>query len=150
MKPITAHDCDILARTVYGEARGGILAEQIAVASVILNRAKQAAAGFRQHQFGDGSIAGACLAPAQFSCWLAADPNRAKLLAATLDDPAYRMAMLAACGTADMRLGFLDPTQGCLFYYAPASMRPPGARPPWEKPEHFFGMIGRQKFYRSD
>jgi len=67
------HHLDILARTLYGEARGeyakygpGAL---IAVANVILNRLK------RGGKYGK-TLTEVCLKSRQFSCWDREDPNR--------------------------------------------------------------------------
>jgi N-acetylmuramoyl-L-alanine amidase len=67
------NDTEILAKTIYGEARGefnkleGGLASLIAVANVVMNRVKK---GF----FGN-SIEKVCLKPWQFSCWNRNDSN---------------------------------------------------------------------------
>ena len=55
-------DLEILAKTLWGEIRGGTDDQVRNVAHVILNRHF---AGYRSN----GSIAGACLAHKQFSCW---------------------------------------------------------------------------------
>jgi N-acetylmuramoyl-L-alanine amidase len=67
-------DIDVVARTLYGEARGEGKQGMIAVACVIVTRAMIAAeyvdANGKPHPlFGDGSLASACQAPLQFSCW---------------------------------------------------------------------------------
>ncbi len=59
-------DSEALFLTIVGEARGEPVEGQIAVANVILNRAKKR----RQ------SIKEVCLAHNQFSCWNYDDPNR--------------------------------------------------------------------------
>ncbi|MDR0406967.1 MAG: cell wall hydrolase [Holosporales bacterium] len=69
---ISLEDVDILARTVYGEARGEFaktgIAALIAVANVIFNRGQR-------KTFWGGSIRDICLQPQQFSCWNVQDPN---------------------------------------------------------------------------
>ena len=113
---ITGHDIDILARTIYGEARGEPLEGQIAVAWVVRNRATLAD---HRRQFGIGTLASACQAPWQFSCWNENDPNRQKLFAVDLNDPIFRRCYFAALGVVDVDYGFAyDPTHGALFYYA--------------------------------
>jgi hypothetical protein len=99
--PQTRDDLIIAAKTCYAEARGEILAGQIAVLRVIKNRADYAARykarNGRDHVlFGDGSAASACqkynmsrgVAVYQFTSWSPTDPNRAKLDALSADDPA--------------------------------------------------------------
>ncbi|MDR2417292.1 MAG: cell wall hydrolase [Holosporales bacterium] len=70
---ISLEDIDILARTIYGEARGEFsstgMAALIAVANVVLNRSKK-------KSFWGGTIRDICLQPKQFSCWNLKDPNR--------------------------------------------------------------------------
>ncbi|MES2252810.1 MAG: cell wall hydrolase, partial [Pseudomonadota bacterium] len=78
----TMGDIDILARTIYGEARGeygrvdGGLAALIAVGNVIVNRTQQ------QTWFGR-TVRDVCLKPYQFSCWNRNDPNLPKLMEVT-------------------------------------------------------------------
>jgi spore germination cell wall hydrolase CwlJ-like protein len=63
---------NILALTIWGEARGEAVEGRIAVACVIHNRLID---GRWAHGY-----AAVCQQPYQFSCWNESDPNRAKLL----------------------------------------------------------------------
>ena len=72
---VTEKDRDILARTLWGEARGESLAGQIAVAWTIRNRVKD---GKDKSWWGEG-YASVCQKPYQFSCWNRNDPNFAYL-----------------------------------------------------------------------
>ncbi|MCX7342716.1 MAG: cell wall hydrolase [Proteobacteria bacterium] len=91
---ITEADLMILARTIYGEARGelskpgGGMQSLEAVAWVVKNRALQ-------KRFGK-SISNVCLQPWQFSCWNQSDPNRPKLLSTNFDDKIFQTCFLAA------------------------------------------------------
>ena len=68
------NDKQLLALTIYGEARGERPIGQIAVGSVILERV--------DHRDWDGkTIQEVCLMPYQFSCYLPEDPNFPKLKA---------------------------------------------------------------------
>ncbi len=138
-------DIDTLARTVYGEARSEPLQGQIAVAHVVLNRYAQP--GWWTRQQGDGvpddTIEAACLDPWQFSCWNDGDPNRAKLEAATLADPALRRAMAVACAAVEGLEGFGDPTGGATHYHA-RSIRPDWDYEALSEPV----AIGAHHFYR--
>src|SRR5258707_1372853 len=67
------HDVLIAAKTIFGEARNQSIIGQIAVMWVIRHRAE------RRYGGEVGSVAKACLAPLQFSCWNEGDPNRALL-----------------------------------------------------------------------
>jgi hypothetical protein len=71
----TEKDRDILARTIFGEARGEGVAGQIAVAWTIRNRVND---GKDKSWWGEG-YAGVCQKPYQFSCWNKNDPNFAYL-----------------------------------------------------------------------
>ncbi len=68
---VSEKDRDILARTLWGEARGESLAGQIAVAWTICNRVND---GKAKSWWGEG-YAGVCQKPCQFSCWNKNDPN---------------------------------------------------------------------------
>jgi spore germination cell wall hydrolase CwlJ-like protein len=119
-------DAETLARTIYGEARGELYPGKIAVGCVIANRARLAASYMarkgRPHPlYGNGTLASACQAPWQFSCWNAGDPNRAKLLVVRLTDPVMAICVKAARSAA---LG-PDITKGSTHYYA-AGSEPPG------------------------
>lgn len=65
-------DVLILARTIFGEARGEPEDGQEAVAEVVLNRSKSGRY--------PSSVTEVCLQPSQFSCWNASDPNRKRII----------------------------------------------------------------------
>lgn len=66
-------DAQLLALTIYGEARGESTEGKIAVGSVILERV--------EHRDWDGkTIKEVCLKPWQFSCFNETDPNFPKLI----------------------------------------------------------------------
>ncbi len=106
---ITARDVDVLARTIYGEARGTSALGKKSVAHVILNRWRKAG------WWGD-TILRVCLMSKQFSCWNDGDVNRAKLMAVDLGDSVYRDCMYAALGA--IRDEGNDPTGGAMHYHA--------------------------------
>lgn len=72
---------DVLARTIWGEARNEGTRGMEAVACVVQNRVEIA----RKHQgyWWGNDVIQVCQKPFQFSCWNANDPNRAKLIAVT-------------------------------------------------------------------
>ncbi|MBC8157732.1 MAG: cell wall hydrolase, partial [Alphaproteobacteria bacterium] len=81
------HDeLDIMARTVWGEARGEDEIGKIAVAHVIKNRAKHP-------KWWGKTIMEVCLKPWQFSCWNKKDPNREKMDAVTTNDPTFKLCL---------------------------------------------------------
>lgn len=75
-------DQEIVAKTIYGEARGETHQGRIAVCNVIFNRAKTP-------RWWGTSPRACCLHPYQFSCWNEGDPNRVKIIAVTDEDPIY-------------------------------------------------------------
>lgn len=94
---------DVLARTLWGEARGEDRRGREMVANVIMNRVNlDLGRDGKPDWWGEGVIA-VCLMPFQFSCWLPRDPNRKKLLAVTEADPVFRecveIASAAIAGT---------------------------------------------------
>ena len=66
-------DLNVLAQTIWGEARQEGTKGMLAVGNVIKNRAEA-----NKKMFGQG-IRGVALKPKQFSCWNQGDPNRKKL-----------------------------------------------------------------------
>ena len=91
---ITNEDIDMLARTLYGEARGEPHQGRLLVAYVILNR-------WRTQYRGNRTIRDVCLDPWQFSCWNSNDPNRDKLLEVTLSNKVFRECYMAALEAID-------------------------------------------------
>ena len=87
-------EVDILARTIYGEARGEGLEGMEAVALVVINRVK-AKKWFTGYDLINGvkipSVAQTCLKRAQFSCWNKNDANYPLLKKISTDDKIFRM-----------------------------------------------------------
>ncbi len=128
------HDLEILARTVYGEARGETFEGQVAVARVIVNRWKSG------KWFAGGSIASTAVMPQQFSCWNPSDPNLVAMKTADLTDPRLRQAVQAAI--AALAGGGPPWIKGVTHYYA-ASIDEPA----WAKGHQPAGRIGDHIFY---
>ena len=91
------NEIDILARTIWGEARGEGSQGMQAVANVIQNRVKQGG-------WWGATFAEVCKKKSQFSCWNEGDPNHAKLLAVTMTDRDFvtARAIATAPSTAPM------------------------------------------------
>lgn len=134
---------EVLARTLYGEARGeyarldGGLSALIGVANVIINRAK------RKSWFGK-SVSEVCLKPYQFSCWNQADPNRPLLLNVSKDsDPLYATCLEVAEGALSGK--WPDLTKDSDHYYAVWMQRAPawslGAKPRVKLGQHLFFRV---------
>lgn len=131
---------DILARTLWGEARGESVRGIEAVAAIIVNRVRQAQARGGRYWWGN-SIEQVCQKPWQFSCWNDGDPNRAKLLAVTERDRTFRIclrvARRAVAGVLD------DPTRGATHYHTRAVL------PPWARHRLPSAEIGNHLFYND-
>ena len=96
---VTSSDLNLLARVVYGEARGEAYVGQVAVAAVALNRVESASF--------PNTIAGVVYQSGAFDCVADGQINL------TPDSTAVKAAQDALNGW--------DPTYGCLFYYNPAT-----------------------------
>lgn len=134
------NDLQVLSATIYGEARGEPLEGKQAVACVVLNRVAQSAG---RRQFGDGTIAGACLAPWQFSCWNENDPNRAVLLGIDFENPNDVLQSCIDVANAAMAGQLADPTNGALFYKVTSLPWPAD----WGLEVPPVATIGHQSFY---
>lgn len=138
-------DIDVVARTLYGEARGEGREGMVAVACVIVNRAIIADAYVDAHGedhplFGDGSLASACHAPLQFSCWNAKDPNLGVIKAVTVADPIFAMAKEIATQAENDELD--DITNHATHYFDKRMPSPPAwakcKTPCFEQGNHLF------------
>lgn len=136
---MTDPNVDILARTLYGEARGEGKAGMEAAANVILNRAALAS---KHPHFGDGTIAGACKAPWQFSCWNHNDPNLFIIDKITDADPVFAQCLEIASDAANGLLE--DNTNHATYYYARGSKEPP-----WAIDKEPCALIGRHIFFNN-
>lgn len=131
---------DILARTLWGEARGEPVRGIEAVAAIIVNRVKRTQERGGRYWWG-GTIEQVCQKPWQFSCWNDNDPNRAKLEAVNEKDRSFRIclrvARRAAAGVLD------DPTRGSTHYHTKTVF------PPWAKTRLPAAEIGNHLFYND-
>lgn len=126
-----ASELDILARTIWGEARGEGASGMAAVAAVIMNRVRSPA--------WPNTIRGVVLQPWQFSMWNKGDPNGAQAMAVTEADPAFRTALAVAVAA----MGGADPTGGANHYHADSVV------PKWASAMQKVGAIGNHIFYRG-
>lgn len=144
----TETDIEVLARTVFGEARGETMQGQIAVAYTVVHRAQIALAFKNQHGkphplFGDGSLASACKMPWQYSCWNQNDPTRARMVTVTANDPAYQRALYVAHAVVCGQIS--DALPGSTHYYNPDVV----AAPVWSAKARFMGSIGSHRFFKD-
>lgn len=132
-------EVDVMARTLWGEARSEGSAGMEAVANVIMNRVAVARANGGTYWWGDNVIT-VCQKPYQFSCWNPGDPNRAKMMATDDTDihfaTALRIARRAVYGNLP------DMTRGATHYHTVDIL------PFWAKGETPVFAIGRHKFYK--
>lgn len=126
----------IMARTLWGEARGEGVAGMTAVACVIMNRA-------RHPRWWGNTPDSVCTKPYQFSCWLPDDPNRAKLLAVTDTDAQFAEALDITARAIDGLVA--DVTGNADSYYALGT-----PQPVWAATAIHTATIGGQAFFRTE
>jgi len=131
---------EVLARTLYGEARGETLAGKEAVACVVLNRVARATARGGSYWWGR-DVVGVCLKPWQFSCWNTNDPNRAKLLAISEANRTFRTC-LSVAGRA-LAGAVEDKTAGATHYHTRT------VTPAWSRGRAPCAVIGGHLFYND-
>lgn len=134
-------DIDILARTIYGEARGefnkvnGGLAALIAVGNVVKNR-------FEARTWFGKTISEVCQKPFQFSCWNPGDANAEKISQPFITDPVFAICQKIAKQVLNDELP--DITKGSNHYFA--STMP--LAPRWAKGQRPVFTLGNHIFYR--
>ena len=136
----TEKERDILARTLWGEARGEGLAGQIAVAWTIRNRVND---GKAKSWWGEGYV-GVCQKPYQFSCWNRNDPNYA-YLSGVKRIPFRELAQAQIVADQVMKDNVPDPTGGATHYYATTIPNPPV----WAKGAKQTLKLGRHLFFKD-
>ncbi len=130
-------ETEILAKTLYGEARSEGLSGIEAVANVVMNRVRHAqkAGGF----WWGRSIKEVCLKPFQFSCWNPKDPNYSilnkDLSNDSLFDVCCRVAVRAIKGLLQ------DNTKGATHYHTL------NVNPSWASKLTPCAQIGQHLFY---
>lgn len=139
---------DIVARTLWGEARGEGQTGMHAVGCVIHNRAKiakhyYAIHGKRHPLFGDGGLIGVCRAPMQFSCWGRSDPNRVKLERVTDEDSDFEVALKIS---RHVYAGDLEPIVGGCTHYLTDTLYNSAACPSWAKAMKLYRVLGNHVF----
>jgi len=156
-------DVNILAQTIWGEARSHGANGMLAVGNVIKNRAEA-----NSRLFGQG-IRGVALKPKQFSCWNKGDPNRDHIkeilrydsLISRRQSPDgtpfdewfakfknsgnymdYKAWLLAKDIAQKIIAGVVsDPTNGAVYYHTTA------VKPVWRNKLHRVATIGNHVFY---
>lgn len=131
----------LLALTMWGEARSTGIDGMRAVGHVILNRANSS------RNFGD-SIKEVVWKAKHFSCWNPGDPNRAAMerISSMPESSAGKIRYRQAYKLAKDILSGRDPdnTHGALFYHTE------NIKPNWSPDEEPVARIGGHEFYRTD
>lgn len=144
-----ASDVRFMACTLYGECRGEPHEGQVAVAWVIRNRASRRR--FVTLPGTEGAVKAACLAPWQFSCWNANDPNMPLLrsMAEYAGQPKELVRLeVVALGVLEGRID--DPTNGGDHYHTITQPSWAKAWPPeWAPTMAECARFGGHVFYNS-
>ena len=142
----TEFDLEIMALTVWAEARGEGDEGMDAVAWVIRHRFENP--GWWSRQRGDGiaddTIAAVCLDPFQFSAWNPSDPNRQRLLnPVTKERSDYKLSK-AICEQVLFAPAEDDPVKGADHYCTKAVAR----YTRWARGRTPVKVIGNHQFYK--
>lgn len=129
---VNERDKDILARTMWGEARNQGERGMQAVANVVMNRTRSSR--------WPNTPADVCLQTWQFSAWNTGDPNRAKMQTVTVNDSRFRSAL--AIAEQALRGQLADITGGADHYHTN------GVAPYWSKGVSPVAVIGDHKFFK--
>ncbi len=133
---ITFADLEIMARTIFGEARSeGILGME-AVAAVIMNR-------YLDQRWPE-SLAEVCQQPNQFSCWNSNDVNRRHIVAVAFADENFRKAYAIAAATI---AGLVEDRTGGANHHLNPRLVSRAKWPTWAKDELKTVSIGNHDFY---
>ena len=127
-------DTKIMAKTIWGEARGESDEGKIAVGWVIRNRAEKP-------KWWGKTISGVCLKKWQFSCWNSNDPNANKI--ANLSDEELTPFILIAKSILD---GDVDDPTGKSTHYHVHGMK---NMPKWSEGKTPFIQIDHHDFYKE-
>lgn len=134
-----SHDVEILARTIYGEARGEATAGKIAVANVVINRFK------RRSWYSGDTIADTCTFCVngsryhQFSCWNTDDPTFRKVV----ETPAKALGECLEIAQKAVDGKLEDITHGSTHYHTL------NISPKWAEGHAPAAIIGNHKFYND-
>jgi N-acetylmuramoyl-L-alanine amidase len=143
-------DQTALIATLLGEAANEPVEGQIAVASVVRNRAKHP-------RWWGKTVRGVCVAKAQFSCWWESNANTDRVYA--LADALHRkqdatgpMSLVGqlhwiAAGVIDDMV--LDNTRGCDHYLTTALLKSDRC-PKWARGKAPVAVIGAHSFFRLE
>lgn len=141
LAPESARAIEVLARTLWGEARGEREAGMEAVAHVVFNRRDA-------RRWWGASVEAVCQKPFQFSCWNEGTASRRSVLGVTRSDAGFVAALGIAQRLAALSEGErarADTTGGATHYHV-AGLSP---LPNWAVGRPTCARIGRHVFYRG-
>ena len=130
---------DLLARTIWGEARGESFRGKLAVGWVARNRVEHP-------RWWGRDLESVLTKPAQFSCWNPDDPNAARCRAVGPDDRAFIECLAAARAVTEGTIA--DPTGACEQGDGADHYHVAGLEPGWSRDQVPLITIGRHVFYR--
>lgn len=133
---------DILARTLWGEARGEGQSGMTSMASLIMNRVRLARSMPACNYWWGNTVFKVCTAPLQFSCWNSNDPALQQLRRVDESDAGFAVALRIARWAVGGGLG--DNTGGATHYHALNVM------PSWAMGHAPTAVIGRHVFYKIE
>ncbi len=136
----TDDDIDVLARTIWGEARGEGNLGLVAVGWTIRNRVFD---GKAKSWWGEG-YRGVCTKAWQYSSWNDNDPN-SKFLKGDKPIPSNEYERCKAAAIAVVTGTSSDPTDGATHYYA-RSMK---VAPKWTAGAYQTCIIGNHFFFKN-
>ncbi|MDR3223995.1 MAG: cell wall hydrolase [Holosporales bacterium] len=131
-------DIEIMAKTMYGEARGEYprknvgIKSLIAIGNVIMNRSKKL----------EKQITEVCLHPKQFSCWNRQDPNRAVIDSITEKDIIFNLCFETASKIICEEIG--DITNEADHYYSRFARK----KPYWAENQTPVSEVGNHIFFK--
>jgi len=130
----------LLARLIFGEARGCSRLEKQAVAYTVINRAND------NKKWNGTTIKEAALKPWQYSCFNKNDPNRKKLMNPDYNKQEFEDCLEVAREVISGKVK--DPTNGATHYFNPNVVKPSWAR----KLKKIGNLNGRtiHEFYKED
>lgn len=150
------HDLDILAKTIYGEARGEGNLGREAVGCTVINRWRSGKwfNGYDTNNDGVESIAEVCqqIVPNskwhQYSCWNADNPALGEIKNCNLYNAVFRdcvtMALHVIANSADARWAGRDESKGATHYHAEYI-----ATPVWAVGKKPCAIVGKHRFFRD-
>ena len=140
--PNPENDAVILAKTMFGEARGELSGGVAAVGCVVRNRVTIDLHDDSKDDWWGEGYRGVCLKPWQFSCWIVSDPNFALLSKLTAESPELQGFIKLA---KQIIVGVVPDVTLRATHYHRVGMPPPAS---WGSPAprpHI--QIGRHLFY---